>query len=165
MKIVLPEDFFRIVNNCHLLLDTSVFIDSSISPVEFGNFFNQLQSQGVALVTIEPVVIEFLKGSPNKEKFNAKQSAINEITGTCIPLTSDIFDNLRRLVELYKEEGKAVSLTDLLLGSTLLRYEKGLYLLTKNTTDFPTNIFNLVTHLNLIHRRSIQSYGIYNYIK
>ncbi len=165
MKIVLPEDFFKILNNCHLLLDTSVFIDSSINPVEFGNFFNQLRANDITLVTIDPVIVEFLKGSPSPEKFDAKQSAVSEITGTNLPLTSDIFDSVKLLVILYKEEGKSLSLTDLLLGASLMQYEKGLYLLTKNVTDFPTNIFNLATHLNLLHRKAIQSYGVYNFTK
>lgn len=164
MKIVLPENFFLTLKNHHLLLDTSVFIDTSINNPEFEQFFNQLRKNGIIIVTIDAVVAEFLKGAPDKQKSDAKLALVDEIVETRLPVTKDIFDNIYMLIDLYKEEGKGVSIVDLLLGGMLIQYQQSLFLLTKNTTDFPTNIFNLATHLNLIHRRSIQSYGVYNYL-
>lgn len=89
---------------------------------------------------------------------------VDEITETRLPVTKDVFDNIYMLIDLYREEGKGASMVDFLLGGMLVRYPQNLFLLTKNTTDFPTNIFNLATHLNLVHRRAIQSYGVYNYL-
>lgn len=164
MKIVLPEDFFLTLKDHHLLLDTNVFIDTSINNPEFEQFFNQLRENGITIVTIDAVVAEFLKGAPDKEKLNAKLALVDEITETRLPVTKDVFDNIYMLIDLYREEGKGASMVDFLLGGMLVRYPQNLFLLTKNTTDFPTNIFNLATHLNLVHRRAIQSYGVYNYL-
>lgn len=164
MRIVLPEDFFLTLKNHHLLLDTSVFIDTSLNTSEFEQFFNLLRQNGITIVTIDAVVAEFLKGAPDKQKLNAKLALVDEIAETHLPVTKDIFDNIYMLIDLYKEEGKGVSTTDLLLGGMLVQYQPNLFLLTKNTTDFPTNIFNLATHLNLLHRKAIQSYGVYNYL-
>lgn len=163
MKIVLPEDFFLILKNHHLLLDTNVFIDTSISTSEFTEFFKQLKLNDVTIVTIDAVIMEFLKGAPDQQKLEAKLALVNEIIETRLPITKEVFDNIETLLRLYKEEGKGVSVVDLLLGGILVQYPKNLFLLTKNTTDFPTNIFNLATYLNLLHRKAIQSYGVYNY--
>lgn len=163
MKVVLPEDFLSILKNHHLLLDTSVFIDTSINNPEFEQFFNQLRRNNITIVTIDAAVAEFLKGAPDKQKSDAKLALVDEIVETYLPVTKDIFDNIYMLIDLYREEGKGVSIVDLLLGGMLVQYQPNLFLLTKNTTDFPTNIFNLVTHLNLLHRKTIQSYGVYSY--
>lgn len=163
MKIVLPENFFLTLKNHHLLLDTSVFIDASINFSEFEQFFNQLRSHNITIITIDAVVIEFLKGASDQRKLDTKFDLVNEIIETRLPISNEIFDNIHNLLDLYKEEGKGVSMVDLLLGGMLVQYKPNLFLLTKNTTDFPTNIFNLTTHLNLLHRKSIQSYGVYNY--
>lgn len=165
MKIVLSEDFFSTLKNCHLLLDTSVFIDTSLNNLEFEQLFNQLRSNNITLVTLDAVIIEFLKGSANPQKLETKSALIAEIIESSLPITKEIFDNVRNLLALYKEDGKSASITDLLLGGMLVQYPDNLFLLTKNTTDFPTNIFNLVTYLNLLHRKSIQSYGVYNFTK
>lgn len=165
MKIVLPEDFFSILKNHHLLLDTNVFIDTSINTQEFEQFFNQLRLNNITIVTIDAVIIEFLKGAADKQKLDAKLALVNEIIESRLPTTDGIFKNVQMLLNLYKAEGKGVSVVDLLLGGILVQYPQNLFLLTKNTTDFPTNIFNLATYLNLLHRKAIQSYGVYNYLK
>lgn len=164
MKIVLPEGFFSTLKNHYLLLDTNVFIDASINYSEFEKFFNQVRLNDITLVTIEAVIIEFLKGALDKQKMEAKLALVTEITETRLPIAKDIFGNIQNLLSLYKEEGKGVSVVDFLLGGMLVQYPQNLFLLTKNTTDFPTNIFNLATYLNLIHRKTIQSYGVYNYL-
>lgn len=64
---------------------------------------------------------------------------------------------------MYKEEGKGVSIVDLLLGASLIKYQKNLCLITKDIKDFPVNIFRRLTHFSLMGHRSIQSYGVYNY--
>ena len=75
----------------------------------------------------------------------------------------DILDNADNLLQHYKEDGRAASITDLLLGLILMRYKTNLFLLTKNTTDFPTNIFTLATYVNLVYRKGIHTYGVYQY--
>ncbi len=163
MEIIVPPEFYSTVNNCHLLLDTNVFIDASINPTTFGVFFDQLRKQNVTLVTIDPVVLEFIKGSQNAEKYNQKLEYINSIIDTCLPLPKEVFELAKKLAEDYQEEGKSVSITDFLLGASLAHYPKNLLLISKNTNDFPTDIFHLKSHINLIKRKSIQSYGVYTY--
>jgi len=163
MEIITPPEFYSTINNCHLLLDTSVFIDALINPTTFGEFFNELRDHNVTLVTIDPVILEFIKGAPNYTKHQEKLEFLNSIIDTCLPLPKEVFEFSKKLSELYNEEGKTVSITDFLLGACIGHYQNNLFLISKNTSDFPTNIFQLKTFLNLVHRKSIQSYGVYSY--
>lgn len=164
MKILLPADLLSILKDSHLLLDTNVFIDTFLNPTEFGKFINQLRENRITLVTIDVVRFEFLKGAPNLQKHKEKEELIERIIDAYLPIQKDILDNADKLLQLYKEDGKAISITDLLLGATLMHYKTNLSLITKNTTDFPTNIFTLVTYINLLHRKGIHTYGVYQSI-
>lgn len=165
MKIITPPDFLRIFKQVHILLDTSVFIDAFLNPVEFGKFFNNLKMQDNTLVSLDVVKIEFLKGAPNSEKYKQKEEFFNQIIDACLPTTNEMFFNhLYNLIQAYKEDGKSLSVTDLFLGATLMQYKRNLFLLTKNTTDFPTNIFNLASYMNISYTKGLHSYGVYNVI-
>lgn len=164
MKIITPPDFFQTFRDTYLLLDTSAFIDAFLNPSEFGKFFNELKSHDATLLSLDSVKIEFLKGAPTAEKYNQKIDFFDQIIDACLPMAGNIVANLYKMVQVYKEEGKSLSVTDLSLGATLMQYRKGLYLLTKNTTEFPTSIFNLVSHFNVSYRKGIHVYGIFNVI-
>lgn len=165
MRIITPPDFFQTFKDAHILLDTSVFIDAFLNPIEFGNFFNNLKTQGTTLVSLDAVKIEFLKGAPNAEKYKQKDEFFNQIIDAFLPITNDmILSSLYKLIQVYKENGKSLSVTDLFLGAILMQYKRSLFLLTKNTTDFPTNIFNLASYINISYTKGLHSYGVYNFI-
>lgn len=163
MRIITPPDFLQTFKDTHILLDTSVFIDSFLNPKEFGGLFNELKTQGTTLISLDVVKIEFLKGAPNIEKYRQKEEFFNQIVDVCLPITNETFVNLYKLVQIYKEVGKSLSVTDLLLGASLMQYERNLFLLTKNTTEFPTNIFNLQSYINISYTKGLHSYGVYNF--
>ncbi|HRN96012.1 MAG TPA: PIN domain-containing protein [Candidatus Levybacteria bacterium] len=165
MKILKAENFYSNLNNTHLLLDTSVFIDAFLHPAEFGRLFNELKEQSVTLVTIDPVKIEFLKGIQDTKKFEEKKAFIDQIIDICLPISSEVIKNLYSLVKDYQDSGKILSITDLLIGATLKHYPGSLYLLTKNPRDFPTTIFKFTTHMTLLHQKALQSYGVYVFDK
>ena len=79
MRIITPPDFISKIKNKHLLLDTNVFIDTSLHEEKFGKFLNELKNNGVTLLTLEVVMIEFTKGAPTKEKFNTKKTTVEKI--------------------------------------------------------------------------------------
>ncbi|MDO8503135.1 MAG: hypothetical protein Q7S60_00435 [bacterium] len=164
MRIITPPDFFQTFKDTHILLDTSVFIDSFLNPEEFGKFLNRLKTEGATLVSLDAVKIEFLKGAPNIEKYREKEEFFNQIIDVCLPIINETFINLYRLVQVYKEVGKSLSVTDLFLGAALMQYKGSLFLLTKNTTEFPTNIFNLKSYINISYTKGLHSYGVYNFI-
>ena len=164
MKIILPTDFLEIIKDKGLLLDTNFFIDAFLNSVEFGAFIKQLKDANVTLISLDVVKIEFLKGAVNTPKYKEKQEYFEQIIQICLPLPKNIFDNAYKLLQLYKEDGKPLSITDLLLGAALINYQTNLFLLTKNTTDFPSNIFTLSTHINLLYRKGLHVYGVYQYV-
>lgn len=163
MRITIPEDFLPSIKNKHLLLDTCVFIDALLNPGEFGGLFETLRNNGIILVTIEPVLIEFVQGTFDEKKMNDKKEFIDTFVESYLPIPKTLFTNIERLLLEYREDGKGLSMTDLILGAMLMQFPSNLLLLTKNTTEFPTNIFTLSTHMNLLHRKGIHSYGVYYY--
>ena len=46
-----------------------------------------------------------------------------------------------------------------------MQYEKNIYLITRDTSDFILSIFKLPFIVNATYNKGIYSYGIYQYIK
>lgn len=161
MEIILPPDFLQILKDKFLLLDTCVFIDAFSHPSEFGKFFNKLKDNETSLLTIDDVITEFLKGSSTDTKFDEKKEFINDIIETSLP-TNNLQENVERLIKIYKIESKDLSITDLHLGATLMKFKNRIYLLTRDHSDFPTRIFKRENILNISHGKGIFTYGIYS---
>ena len=164
MNIIRPLDFFQIIKGNHLLLDTNVFIDAFHHPGEFAKLFNELKDNNITVVTIDVVVIEFLKGASEIKKLEEKKKYVEKIIDAVLPIDKEIIDNVNKLLDIYKIEAKDVSIVDLLLGGVLVKYGKNIFLMTRDIKDFPGNIYRLETYLTLIQRKSIQNYGIYRYL-
>lgn len=165
MVIKLPQEFISVVKDHQILLDTNIFIDVLINPIQFTNLLKELKENGCNLFTTELVAAEFIRGTVSIDKILQREKLIEDIIESYLPITNQTFENCLKLIKLYGEDSKSLSITDLLLGSFLVDNPKELLLITKNITDFPTNIFKLETFINLIYRKSIQTYGIYSYPK
>lgn len=165
MKIYYPEDFFSLLRGKHLLLDTNVFIDSFNfdRPVDYIKFFNNLKDNDTTLATIDGVVLEFLKGSKNEEVFNRKKEHLDDITDIILPTQRDDSEKIKELIRLYQSDGGGIEIVDYYLGANLLRYRKNLCLMTRNTRDFPQNIFSLISTISFSSFKTIFTYGIYTY--
>ncbi len=160
MEIILPPDFLSITKNKHLLLDTSVFIDGFAHSSAFAKFFYQLRDNNTVLVTIPSVLNEFLEGSTTEVKFKEKKEFVESIVETILP-DINLQDNIEALIKRYGIESKDLSMTDLYLGATLMKYGENICLLTRDLSDFPTNIFKRITFLNVTHTKGIFTYGVY----
>ena len=165
MEIVTPQDFFRILKNSYLLLDTNVFIDAFHNPNEFGKYFNNLKENGVTLVTIDAVLIEFTKGSTEIKKLQEKNEYFNNVVDAILPIDKSAVNNTYELLKRYKIEAKDISIVDLLLGGMLVKYKGKILLMTKDIKDFPTNIYELKTFLNIVRSKSIHNFGIFSFTK
>lgn len=72
---------------------------------------------------------------------------------------------MHQLIKLYGQDGNSVSIPDFILGAILIERRDNLQFITRNITDFPTNIFTLKEILNLPLFKSIHTYGVYTYNK
>jgi predicted nucleic acid-binding protein len=165
MEIIIPPTLISSLKHKHLLIDTNIFRDASSKPTVFRNFFNKLKAEDVTLATLDVVKYEFLKGSADNTKYKAKETHLNDITDITIPTVQKTFELVYDLIKEYKIDGTALNITDLFLGATLMQYGKNIYLLTRDTTDFLQNIFQLSFILNLPHGKGIHTYGVYQYNK
>lgn len=166
MKIILPPDFFQLLHNKHLLLDTSFFGDYSSYPEDFGKFVNSCKKHGITFVTNVAVVTEFSRGSDTTQIYAQKTALVETIIDFVLPITPQVFlEEIPWLTEKYGQMGKVVSLTDFILAAQTKQHSTDLCLLTKNPKDFPTSIFSVKTHLLLELERGLQVYGVYYYKK
>lgn len=163
MEIIHSHDFLRNFENKDFLLDTNIFIDAFFRPSVFTPFFGKLKNNGSKLMTIDFVVIEFLKGLVDPEKLDKRKEFIESFVDEFIPVTKTTIHSMHQLIQVYGQDGNAVSITDFILGAILIERKNNVYFITRNITDFPTNIFSLVSILNLPLLRSIHTYGVYTY--
>lgn len=148
MEIIYPTTLIPFLKNKHLLLDTNVFRDVASKPVAFDNFFNILKKKEVTLVTIDVVKYELLKGSANTAKYKEKEKLISDIIDAELPIMPQTYKFVYDLIRRYGIDGTALNMTDLFLGAMLMQYGKDLCLMTRDTTDFMQNIFDLPSVVN-----------------
>lgn len=129
------------------------------------DFFIDLKKSDITIVTIDLVKYELLKGSSNSDKYKAREKQISNIVDITLPIPSKINKNIYKLIENYGIEGSSLSITDLYLGSMLMQYKENIYLMTRDTTDFIQNIFDLKFIINARHNKGIFTYGVYQYLK
>lgn len=163
MRIIKPPEFFSTVKDCHLILDTNVFVDAYSNPREFKVLFDELKKNGVVLITLDLVLFEFLKGASEDQKFQVKKEFLETIVDAYQPVTKYTSDIGIDLIKEYRERGKGVEPVDFLLGAALKQYRRVAYLMTKNTNHFPSAVFDLKSYLLMEKAQSLQAYGIYSY--
>lgn len=163
MEISYPPTFITSLKGKHLLLDTNVFRDSAVQPTAYKNFFNTLKNANITLATIDMVKYELLKGSSDKNKYEAKEKFIHDIIDVLLPVLPGTMKLGYELITKYGIDGTALHITDLLLGAILMQYKENIYLMTRDTTDFISSIFELKFIVNAPHARGIFTYGVYQY--
>lgn len=162
-KIQTTQKFLTSLKEKHLLLDTNFFRDVAVKPTIYNDFINELKSSDVTLATIDLVKYELLKGSSNRDKYDAKIKLIDDIVDVIIPLSAQTYSEVYKLIIEYGIEGTPVGITDLFLGAVLKQYGQNIFLLTRDTTDFIQRIFELNSIVNVPRSKGIFTYGIYQY--
>lgn len=165
MEIIYPTTLIPFLKNKHLLLDTNVFRDAASKPTVFDNFFNKLKENDVTLTTIDVVKYELLKGSATANKYKEKEKLIKDIIDIELPIMPQTYKLIYELIQSYGIDGAALNNTDLFLGAMLMQYKKDLCLMTRDTTDFMQDIFDLPFVINLPNHKGIFTYGIYQFTK
>lgn len=163
MEIIYPTTLFTSLKNKHLLLDSNIFRDFAMSPEKFSEFFNKLKSNDVTLCGLDVVKFEMLKGSQSLDKYKSRDKFLADILDDILVPDIELNNNVYSLIQEFGERGSAISLTDLYLGAALKRYKQNIYLMTRDTSDFVQNIFDLKFIVNATHTRGIFTYGIYQY--
>ncbi len=161
--IQIPSTFLTSIKGKHLLLDTNLFRDAAVKPNVFNDFFSQLKSLDVTLITIDLVKYELLKGSSSPGKYIAKEEFINGIVDAVLPTYAPLYSKVYELIKIYGIEGTGVNITDLFLGAMLMQYRPNIFLITRDTTDFIQRIFELSSIINVPHSKGIFTYGVYQY--
>lgn len=162
ITLIKPEDLLASLKNKHLLLDTSVFIDAFLHPVEFTDFFNECKQHDVFLTTVKPVIVEFTKGVKDNRSLKERLEFVESIIDLQLPVHPKVNEVLiPQLVKSYGQIGRGLSYVNFILGGLINKHKRDLLLMSKNPADFPLSIFDLNNHLIIKMNRALQIYGIY----
>lgn len=164
-EIIYPRTLITSLEHKHLLIDANIIRDAANKPILFGKFFNTLKSADITIVTLDVVKFELLKGSLGTDKYKARETQINDIADITLPTSGSTINLVYDLIKIYGIDGSSLSVTDLFLGSTLMQYKKNIFLMTRDTTDFMQNVFDLKFIINAPHKKGIFTYGVYQYLK
>lgn len=131
----------------YLLVDTNFLIDASLYREIFREIINLFKENQVALITITPVIAEFLRGSANQTEYEKKLAYLELVLDQPVLPVDETTNELLldKVIKFYRSRGSKTEMTDLFLASTLLRYTNGLtFLLTSDHKGFPTSLFDIV---------------------
>lgn len=167
MKLILANDLVSKLKNCHLILDTNVFLHA-IDNNEFYDFLADLHEGGCGLFTIPSVVFEFARGAKTIEEFNWYVDFINTLgVGVYKDVENHIMGDKAFSVLLKsqtKDGRKGISYTDFLLLMLLHKFHHlhdKIYLMTSNYNDVPLTIFEREDIIALEFRDGVQSQALY----
>lgn len=166
MRIETSTEFYKNLEEKYLLLDTSVFIDCLMegNGNKFKTFIQDIKKRRISLMIPHEVKIEYLKGSKSAIEFEQRKKLVDEVIDYIIPIPEDLPAYTEKICLEMGQRGAKANYVDILLGSLLIKYPQ-LRLLTKNITDFPSNVYTMEGFVTMIYESSILNYGLYKYHK
>lgn len=148
----------------HILLDTNFFIDLAKGTKKFEPLLNKFKKNNCILVTIPPVIIEFLRGIEDLNEYKRRIKLLKLLEITSLPLTRDIVNDALEFARLYGREGKNVSVADYLLAATLKKFHRGkMLLLTRDHYAFPLSVFDRAQLEPIEYERGIHLFVLYSF--
>ena len=133
------SDWGKIVKGKYLLFDTDAIIN--IIHYSTHDFFKELKQLEVTNCFIHPVYIELMRTDKNIERLK-RQVVVNESNFYEMPFTQDVFINAQIVQQSLASVNCFPSPADLYLSGFLAKYHRSMFLLTRNTQDFPAQLFN-----------------------
>jgi len=166
MKIFLPQETISAVKKKYIFVDTCLLLDwANFHKKEkslFSDSLNQLIINDCALVTVEPVIVEFFLGS-NKESLKIKKAFLESLKITIIPIRSVEY-KIEDLVLEYGEKARGkLSYVDICLGAAIKQFSNKSLVLTRNYKDFPERIFDCSAIFSISLSQEIRTYCFYSY--
>lgn len=148
----------------HIFLDTNVFIDAYDKARNFSDLFNQLKNKNNTLLTINSVLLKFLRGSRSNQEYNKKKEFIHQIIDSVFTITKDAEDLALQLSLIYQSPGNSTSVTDFYLAAVLGKYvEDRVCVMTKNHKDFPLALLDRIEKVLIENERDIQVFAFYKF--
>lgn len=148
----------------NIIIDNNFLIDAVRHPEKFASIIKSILDCNVQLITIDAVLIEYYKGSNNKEDISRKEAVLNSLNLTVVPTDKNIAQNGLELAVVYQHNGKGVSVTDYYLAGALMKYNKShACLLSRDHSDFPSSIFKKEAYLVVDYERSVQTFILYSF--
>lgn len=146
------------LSNSFLFLDTNALI-AALTHQEFAELLYEIKEKGCCMLTIGPVVIEFLRGTDSVKSYNIRADFVNDLT-TVYPVER-FLNNERDLILVMKKVCGNAEYADFLLGICLGKFAPNAYLLTENHHHFPSALFKREYIITTDNPEQIRNYALY----
>jgi rRNA-processing protein FCF1 len=147
----------------HILIDTNFLIDANRNKQIFSELIESFKNNGCPLVTINGVYHEFIKGRKSLNDYKLIFDYYQKIIDYEIPFDSSIKENANTLIKVLLKRSSQISYTDILLLATLMKYNKNMYLLSKDRSDIPLFIFPIKATIPLDTGETNCFYSLYSF--
>lgn len=147
----------------HILIDTNFLIDAVKYPLQFKELLQIFKRCSFTLVSLQATLIEFVKGSKSVEDYAKKVEYYKSIINTVLPLEPQIHENVDNITRVLLKKGGQLSYVDCLLLGTTMRYKSSMYFLTRDRSDIPISIFNVVANIMIETQDNNCTFCIYEY--
>jgi|GEM_PF-1483546 len=167
MKLLHPVDLAVKLSDCHLILDTNVFLHA-VEKDEFYELLVGLHKRGCAFMTTPSVIFEFSRAAKSLEEYNWYVDYVNslgvEVYGHVEEqmMVDKAFSVI--LQAACKKAGCKASYTDFLLTMLLHKFAHTpdkIFLMTSNYHDVPLSIFDRGDMVALEYDGGIQAQALY----
>lgn len=165
IQILLSNPYKELSNlpKKHLLIDTNFLIDAVKYPSRFNELLKIFKDCGFTLVSVQATLIEFVKGSKSIENYSKKVKYYNSVINTVLPLMPQVHANVDNITRVLLKKSGQLSYVDCLLLGTTMTYKNSVYLLTRDRSDIPISIFNVIASIMVETQDNNCTFCIYEY--
>lgn len=163
MQLKVISDENDVPEHSYIAVDTCLFIDAFHNPECFQDFFKYLEEKNIILTTTFLNYLEFSKGFDTIKGFNDSQTFLENIVKIIYPLR-DLEESAEKLKLAYRTAGQKLQIPDLFLGSMGLKWPDKMLILTKNHSDFISELFDIECFVPFCGKKnSVQVYSFYRF--
>lgn len=135
------------LENKFILFDTNILIEASKHFDSFEALLILLRESKCDVCYIPLIEFEFTRDAVTTELHVERERFLEKIKGVKLPMHSELFDDALAIARVYAHmriPPKQISLVDCCIAAYMKKYEKNLFLVTKNHRDFPIEVFNRI---------------------
>ena len=168
MDLLIPikPTVFSLLTDSFLLIDSNFIIDAYRFTEEFNTLINKISDVNCTLFSIDAIKYEFTKGSKSIVEHQKKLKYYSSIIKATLLVDKNIHNNQQIILNTLLSRSKDLSYPDSLLLGTLMKYDNNkTFLLTRDRTDIPIDIFPIKASIALYAEGKNIFYSIYSFNK
>lgn len=163
MKTTYHPELVSKLKDSYLILDANVFFHA-INNESFYKLLKDLGKEGCVFLTIQPAIFEFTRGAKSVREVNYFLDFINNLKVVVARDIDKEASKEKAFTLILHKECKKLSYADSLLLLLLHKYahiEDKVFLMSSNSSDVPTTLFDRTDILALEYKEGVQVQALY----